>query len=178
MDGAKPIAAVQGATTLVIQKLFEAFAASLQPRVRVAGVIEEDPEDGAGDGGAAQLRSLVDGATFPLFQDLGPSSAACGLDADSVVTACEAVRRDVAAGCDLLVLSKFGKLEAERSGLADAFAAGVESRTPILTSVSPRYDAPWRAFADPLFVMLPPDLAAIRCWWDSAALYGGDRAGS
>jgi hypothetical protein len=178
MMGAKPIAAVQGATSVLIQQLFREFAASLQPHARIVGVVEEDPEAGAGDGGAAALRSLVDGSTYPLFQDLGPSSTACGLDASSVAAACEAVRRDLAAGCDLLVLSKFGKLEAERGGLAAAFAAGVERQTPILTSVAARYDAAWQAFAAPLFVFLPPDLTAIRRWWESAALYADNGAGS
>jgi hypothetical protein len=171
MTAAKPIAAVQGGTSAEIQRLLQAFVAELQPATRIAGVIEEDPD---GDG---RLRSLTDGRAFPIFQDLGSSSCACGLDAGSVASACEAVRRDVAAGCDLLVLSKFGKLEAERSGLAGAFTAAVETRTPILTSVGSKYDAPWRAFAAPLFVMLRPELAAVRQWWAGAALYGERAAG-
>lgn len=159
----KPIAVVQGASSPEVQALFRRFVASLHPATRVAGVIE--------DGEAEQLRSLVDGRAFALFQDLGPSSTACSLDSESLTLACEAVRRDVVAGCDLVVLSKFGKLEAERAGLAAAFAAAVETQTPVLTSVAPKFDAQWRAFAAPLFVVLPPDEAAIRSWWrDAAAL--------
>jgi uncharacterized protein DUF2478 len=86
-----------------------------------------------------------------------------------VVTACEAVRRDVLAGCDLLVLSKFGKLEAQRSGLLAAFVAGVEAQIPILTSVAPKFDAQWAAFAAPMFAVLPPERAAIERWWRSVA---------
>ena len=66
------------------------------------------------------------------------------------------------------MLSKFGKLEAERSGLSAAFAAGVEARIPILTSVAPKFDAQWRTFASPLFEMLPPQMAAIEAWWRRA----------
>jgi hypothetical protein len=166
---AKPIAAVQGGTTPQIQAVFRAFLASLQPHGRVAGVIEESPTASDADDGDAWLRNLVDGRVFPLFQDLGPNSTACGLDAGSVVSACEAVRRDIAAGCDLVVLSKFGRLEAERSGLADAFAAAVEVQAPVLTSVSPKFAAPWAAFAAPLFVVLPPQLHALQAWWRSVS---------
>jgi hypothetical protein len=169
MIAPKMIGAVQGAASSRIQALFQEFAASLRPGLRIAGLVEEPAPANAGGAGTSQLRSLADGRIYPIFQELGPSSTACGLDAESVVTACEAVRRDLGAGCDLLVLSKFGKLEAERTGLADAFAAGVATQTPILTSVSPKYELPWRAFAAPLFVTLPADLAAIRRWWDAAA---------
>ncbi|WP_312163291.1 DUF2478 domain-containing protein [Phenylobacterium sp.] len=161
-DLARPIAVVRGAPTPAIQSLFCAFAQRLGPRVRVAGVVEEEPGEGE-----AQLRSLVDGRRFPVFQELGGGSTACGLDAGSIVTACEAVRQDIAAGCDLVVLSKFGRLEAERTGLSDAFAAGLAARTPILTSVAQKFDPVWSAFAAPLYVVLPPDLAAIEGWWRS-----------
>lgn len=165
MTEPKPIAVVQGAPSAEIQALFWSFAASLRPGARIAGVIEESPP-----GGDAQLRSLLGDRVYPVFQDLGPRSTACSLDSESVTLACEAVRRDIVAGCHLVVLSKFGKLEAEAGGgLAGAFAAAVESQTPILTSVAPKFDAQWRAFAEPLFVVLPPEEAAIRAWWRRAA---------
>lgn len=164
-DLVQPIAVVQGAASADIQALLWSFAVSLRPAARVVGMIEETPL-----GGDARLRSLADDRIYPLFQDLGPSSTACSLDSESLTLACEAVRRDIAGGCELVVLSKFGKLEAEEgSGLAAAFAAAVETQTPILTSVAPKFDAPWRAFADPLFVMLPAQEAAIRAWWRRVA---------
>ncbi|CAN7416670.1 DUF2478 domain-containing protein [Phenylobacterium sp. LjRoot164] len=155
-----PIAVVRGAPTPQVQALFAAFVERLGPRVRVAGVVEEEPAPGH-----AQLRSLADGRRFEVFQALGRGSKACSVDAGSIVTACEAVRGDIAAGCDLVVLSKFGRLESERTGLSDAFAAGLEAQVPILTSVAPKFDPIWAAFAAPLFVMLPPQLEALDAWW-------------
>ena len=130
-----PIAGVRGAPTAQVQALFSAFVERLGPGARVAGVVEDEPAPGH-----AQLRSLADGRRFEVFQALGRGSSACSVDAGSIVTACEAVRGDIAAGCDLVVLSKFGRLESERTGLSEAFAAG-------------------------LFVMLPPRLDAIEAWW-------------
>jgi hypothetical protein len=159
----KLIAAVQGGTTSEIQALFRAFAASLEPAIRLRGLIEEDgPENER-----AQLRSLSDGRRYRIFGAAEPKATdcGCGLDEDSIVSACEAVCRDIAEGCDLLVLNKFAKLEAERTGLADAFAAGVAGQIPILTSVAPKFDEAWSNFAAPLFVKLPPNLPAIQAWW-------------
>jgi hypothetical protein len=58
------------------------------------------------------------------------------------LTAAGAVRRDIAAGCELVVLSKFGKLEAAGEGLAPAFKAALDARLPLLTSVSPLWKTP------------------------------------
>jgi hypothetical protein len=100
-----------------------------------------------------------------MFQDLGPGSTACRIDPAGVLLAGEAVRRDIAAGCDLVVLNRFAKLEAERQGLMSAFAAAVEAGVPLLTSVSPVFQGAWERFAAPLFVMLPPEPEKIDGWW-------------
>lgn len=163
IEPSKPIAVVRGATSPEIQGLFSTFVDSIRSEARVVGVVEDYSRGSARKD--ADLRSLADAHSRPIFQDLGERSTACSVDADSVAMACEAVRRDIAAGCDLVVLSKFAKLEAGRCGLSDAFVAALDAQAPILTSVAPKFDAQWAAFAAPLFVILPPQLAAIRAWW-------------
>ena len=159
----KTIAVVTGASTEEVQALLAAIA--LRVGGRVAGVVEENPDAAARGRGGAKLRSLRTGQDFPIFQDLGPSSLACRLDAGGVVAACAQVEQDIAAGCDLVVLSKFAKLESERSGLMPAFAAAMAAHVPILTSVSPKFAEAWDRFADPLFVVLPAREAAVMDWW-------------
>jgi hypothetical protein len=133
---------------------------------RIAGVIEIPGDAAGGDCGLARLHNVTDGRRFTLFQDLGPGSTACAVDPGGVAEACAAVCRDIAAGCDLVVLSKFGKLEAENgSGLLAAFAAAMEAEVPIVTAVSPNRFAPWDAFAAPYYAMINPSLAAIAAWW-------------
>jgi hypothetical protein len=165
-DPVKPIAAIRGGASEQIQALLAEFAAGLAPDARVAGVLERQRR---GVVGADPLLCTFEGRRFELFQDLGPSSTACSLDSASVVAACAAVLEEISQGCDLLILSKFGKLEAERSGLAAAFAAAVEAEVPILTSVAPKFDAEWSAFAAPLFEFLPPERRAIETWWRKIA---------
>jgi hypothetical protein len=99
--------------------------------------------------GAGYLRSIANGARYSMFQDLGPGSTACRIDPAGVLLAGEAVRRDIAAGCDLVLLNRFAKLEAERQGLMSAFVAAVEAQVPLLTSVSPAFQGAWERFAAP-----------------------------
>ena len=166
MDRAvKTIAAVQGASSAVVRDMFRALVARWQSSVRIAGVLEEHHGEDDQVCGAGYLRSIASGARYSMFQDLGPGSRACRIDPTGVLLASEAVRRDIAAGCDLVLLNRFAKLEAERQGLMSAFAAAVEAQVPLLTSVSPVFQGPWERFAAPLFVVLPADPEAIDRWW-------------
>ena len=113
-----------------------------------------------------RLHNIGDGRRFALFQDLGSGSTSCAVDPGGVADACAAVCNDISAGCDLVVLSKFGKLEAENgSGLLAAFVAALESGVPVVTSVSPNRLAQWDAFAAPYYETIEPSLDAIAAWW-------------
>lgn len=163
----QPIAIVRGAASTVIQQLFRDFVARQPSTLRIAGLVEsgncKEPADG-------RLLNIADGRTFALFQELGVGSEACALDAENVVDAGNRVCADIAQGCDLVVLNKFGKLEAEnRSGLIPAFAAAIEAGIPILTSVSPKYAGAWSAFAAPMYAVLPPEMGELDAWWKAAS---------
>jgi glutathione S-transferase len=114
------IAVVRGASNATIQEIFQSLADEWSRSARVAGVLAE--HHGLADRAcsAGFLRSILTGERFPIFQDLGPGSTTCHLDGGAMLSATEAVQRDIAAGCDLVLLNKFGKLEAANSGLADA----------------------------------------------------------
>jgi hypothetical protein len=163
---AKPIAIVQGASSAAIQELFRAFVSRIS--AHVAGVLEEATDAPARACGPGRLLSLTDGCGYSLFQELGEGSGACALDPEGVILAGEAVRRDVARGCDLVLLSKFGKLEAENhAGLIPAFIAAIDAGVPVLTSVSPKYADAFAAFAAPFYTVLPAEAQAIDAWWNT-----------
>lgn len=95
---ASKIAVVQGAPSAVVQELFRSLAERWRPSVRLVGVLAED--HGLPDRRciAGYLRSLVDGARYPIFQDLGPGSG-CHLSGDRAVVAappCAATSRRAA----------------------------------------------------------------------------------
>lgn len=166
---AHPIAALHGAESAEIQRLLAQCAELWRERVKVVGVIEVPQDCSACMPG--RLLNLADGSLRPIFQDLGPGAAGCLLDAGALVAAGERVRRDIAAGCDFVILSKFGKLEAEEgSGFRAAFSDAIEAGVPVLTSVSPRFMAAWEGFAAPFFEMLPAGDPGALAHWCAASL--------
>jgi hypothetical protein len=166
MDGPfKKIAVVQGVPSAQVQQLFQTLVGRWQPSARLAGVVAEDHGLADRACSAGFLRSLGNSERFPIFQDLGPGSTTCHLAEAGALAAANAVRRDIAAGCDLVLLNKFGKLEAGGGGLRDAFGAAMEAGVPVLTAVSAGFAGAWESFAAPLFVVVPADADRIDAWW-------------
>jgi Protein of unknown function (DUF2478) len=162
------IAAIQGAPNPVIQDAMWRFARRWSDRgVIIAGLIEAVDPAPAPSRRATSLKNLCTGETYRLFQDLGPLASACHLDGSGIMAACVTICREIERGCDLVVLNKFGQLEALRTGLTDAFAMAVEHDIPILTAVSPTYNAAWEAFSSPLGITLPAVDAALDNWWQA-----------
>jgi hypothetical protein len=163
----KSIAVVRGASRARVQEVFRALAERWRLSVRLAGLVAE--EHGLADRAcsAGFLRNIGSGERFSIFQDLGPGSTACHLDETGTLTAADGVRRDIAVGCDLVLLSKFGKLEAEERGLFGAFQAALDAHIPLLTSVSPPFEEPWKRLVGQSFSILPADPDAIGVWWQA-----------
>jgi Protein of unknown function (DUF2478) len=163
-DTTKIIAVVRGSSNAEIQAIFRALADKWRPDVGLAGLVAENHGLADRHCQAGYLRNLTTGARFSIFHDLGPGAAMCHLDGTGAVAAAAGVQRDIAAGCDLVLLNKFGKLEAAGDGLAGAFRAAITAGLPLLTSVSPAHDEAWRRFVDREFAVLPEDPGAIDLW--------------
>jgi hypothetical protein len=158
------IAVIRGASRAEVQHVFRTLVERWRTSLRLAGVIAEDHDLPGRACSAGYLRNVATAERFSIFADLGPGAAACHLDGAGVLSAAQSVRRDIAAGCDLVLLSKFGKLEAAGEGLAGAFTAAIEARVPLVTSVSPVLEEAWTRTAGPSFVILPADPIAIDAW--------------
>jgi hypothetical protein len=163
--GFKRIAVVRGAPSAAIQAMFRALVDRWRPPVRIAGVIAEDHGLPGRKCRAGYLRSITSGTRYPIFQDPGPGGEACHLEEEGALAAAAAVEKDIVAGCDLVLLSKFGKLEAAGHGLAEAFTMALAVDLPLLTSVSPAFETAWRAFVAPHFDILPVEVEPIETWW-------------
>lgn len=160
------IAALQGAPGETIQTILSQFAEGLKrDGFRVAGVVEISQCDEDGACKHLAVRDLTSKSVIKFSQDLGAGSTACNLDPSGLAKACEAVERAIEDGADVVVLSKFGKLEAARGGLCDAFRAAILADLPIVTTVSPLLADEWAQFAGDLSNKLPPTLDALGAWW-------------
>lgn len=165
------IAALESKSSAETQALLGALACSWRAAgLRVAGAVQENTPLTPGGPQTKALRDLATGGLHPVLQDLGPGSTACCVDPGGLAAACAAIQRAVQQGCDVVIISKFGKLEAERGGLLDAFGAAIEFDVPVVTSVSPRVMEEWAEFAGPLAAFVAPEIAAIERW--RAALAG------
>jgi hypothetical protein len=172
-QAANAIGIVRGTSSDEVQGIFQTLVERWRPACRLAGLIAK--HHGLADRAcsAGFLRSVTSGERFSIFHDLGPGSAECHLDGTEALSAANAVQRDIAAGCDLVVLSKFGKPEASGNGLFGAFKAALQTQIPLLTSVSPAYEKQWEELAGGLYVVLPADLDRISAWRQSIAKASG-----
>jgi len=163
------IAALSGNKSVSNQTLLADFVQKRRADgLRIAGLFEV-PEPG--QGGACGRLSVVDiatGARIAISQNLGPGSTACNLDPQGVAEACAAAQRAIQAGADLVILSKFGKLEAARGGLCDAFAAAINAELPIVTTVNPVLRKDWTLFAGDLSDDVSASAEALEAWWSAA----------
>jgi hypothetical protein len=150
------IAAIRGASNRAIQEAMWRFARRWSDRgVRIAGLLETFAESDRPAQKALRLQNIRSGESYPLFQNLGPMSTACHLEGSGIVAACVGICAEIDTGCDLVILSKLGQLEALRSGLMEAFIKAVGREIPVLTAVSPAYAGPWN------------EDCALDTWWCS-----------
>lgn len=163
------LAAVRFVPEDSIDALLGSVAEALVARgLRVSGALQvlSDP---AAEGCQCDidLRSIADGRLFRISQSLGRGSEGCRLDPAGLGACAAALEREVAAGCDLLILNRFGKGEAEGRGFRDLIGQAMLAEIPVLTAVRDSYAADWAAFGRETACNLPPDPAAILAWFEN-----------
>jgi hypothetical protein len=171
----KRIAAVQGTQSPLIQTTLLGFARHLREQgFRVAGVVEISPCEDQGRCKSLSVQDLASGSSYPITQKLGIGSEACNLDPGGLALACGAIEDAIQKGVDVVVLSKFGKLEAARSGLCDAFRAAMLADIPVVTAVSPPVSEDWDRFAGDLSEFVDARMTALIAWWETQRTLVGD----
>lgn len=165
MTTSRTIAYIANRAGLDSQALLSAAAAQWRAAgIRAVGVLAENSQT-AGVCSAGFLRDLASGRRFSIQLDAPPAGSDCHLDAMGMEDAGAGLLAQI-PDADIVVFSKFGKLEAARQGLWTAFAAAVAAGKPLLTTVSPRHMESWNASA-PAALRLDGDAAAIAQWWNT-----------
>lgn len=111
-----------------------------------------------------EVEELASGAVLQLSEDRGPGARGCRLDRGALSEAAALLMRALDRKLDVLVLNKFGKVEAEGRGLRDAIAAAAALGVPMLVGVPFRNLDQWRAFAGDLAEECSSDRAPIERW--------------
>lgn len=169
-DAPKRLAALVFSPEQPVDALIADFIADAQRAgCRVAGVRQIDS---AADDctGAVQAVDIGSGARFRLMQDLGSGAGACRVDPAAIARVGQIVGAAVAARPDLIVVNRFGKLEAEeKDGVVAEIGAAVAAGVPVLVAVSQRFLPAWNDFASGLDAQLPCARAALDQWWRDVA---------
>lgn len=163
MDLRTPIARVAGLNSAAVQILFKQCITGWQAAgLRVAGLIEETHGLTDRTCNAGRLRNIVSGQLYSIYLDTPKAGTSCHIDSNGAEKAGSSVLGDI-SDCDLVVLSKFGKLEAAKGGLIGAFDAAIAIGAPLLTTVSEKHQTAWQKFA-PQASVLAADQSEICVW--------------
>lgn len=139
---------------------------------RVGGVVQGKAEDGKG----LALTDLGSGSIRPISQNLGPLSTSCKLDTSAMAEITGDLERQIDAGLDLVILSRFGIREIEGGGFRSLFGRAMLADTPLLTGVRVEHAAAWAVFHGGLGVDLPPDEAEVLAWAKAVVLEAAQAA--
>jgi hypothetical protein len=146
-------------------RLLREFVQDLTTRgYRVVGLLQTRLDDGG-----AAVTVLPTGETIALAQRRGPLSARptpCDL-----AEAAARIDALIQPGADLVVINRFGKLEAEGAGLIDEIARALGSDIPVLVAVPEFRFSEWLSFCRGMGVKLPCRSGSLQGWW-SAMIVG------
>jgi len=96
------------------------------------------------------LEDLGSGEQIEISQDRGPLARGCMLAMPQLMHALELATRSLDDACDLLVINKFGKTEAEGGGFRPLIVEAMNRGVPVLIAVPACNLESWRHFAQGL----------------------------
>lgn len=154
------------------EALVRRFVTELRLRgFQVGGLIQETTWGSDDHKTDMDVIELDSGRRLSITQDLGSGSTSCSLDLTALAEASGAIRRAVATESDLVMASKFGKIEKEGRGLAAEILSTMVAGAPLLTTVPSAMIEDWLAFTGGRGQLLMPDIGALWRWWGAHHLY-------
>lgn len=159
------LAAIEFAQDEAADALLEDVARQLQKRgIKVAGLIQRAQSEEGQCCGAVFVEDIVSAKRWQIMQPLGQHARGCRLNPQEMVNVSVWALNELQKKPDILFLNRFGKGEAEGSGLRSVFEAASLDGIPVLTSVKETYRPAWDDFAAGLSVSLSPELSDVLSW--------------
>lgn len=121
-----------------------------------------------------QIKDVRRGELFAISQALGPGSQACSLDPAALAQASAVLRLAQNEAADLVLVNRFGAMEASGRGFAAEMLALMSEGQALLTVVSAQYQQAWLAFTGTAGGLLPVEETAIVDW--ALAVYAASRS--
>ncbi len=110
---------------------------------------------------------LHEGELVPLAEDARTCDAGCRLDAARLAGVATRLSDAMTRGSDLLIINRFGRTEAEGSGLAGLIVRALDADIPVLIAVPEYRFAALIKFSDGMNVRLACRRDALDRWWRS-----------
>jgi hypothetical protein len=148
---------------LIDDCLSEAVALMQARGLRLAGTVRAMPVNTNAHPCDTDIRILPDGPLHRISQPLGQGSRGCRLDTGAI----EGVAADVEArlaGCDVLVVNKFGKQECLGRGLRPAIVRALDLGVPVIVGVNGLNLQAFLEFVDGLATRLDARAACVAAW--------------
>ena len=111
-----------------------------------------------------KLEELGSGAILQISEYRGEGSRGCRLDLGALYDATALLLASIERRPAILILNKFGKVEAEGGGLREVLAKAIDYEIPLMVGVPLRNLEPWRAFAGDLSLEIKQGEASIDPW--------------
>ena len=166
IDNHLPIAAIVHQSAEAADEPLQAFIQYAQEQGQVVlGVVQAPEEVSYAYRSKMGIIDLSNGHYTSISQDLGAHNTSCCLDSEAVSNASVILQKARTQNPDLLIVNRFGKLEAEGEGFADEMLEIMSLGIPMITVVATRFLDAWRAFSGGLGTELAADLAQIQDWY-------------
>lgn len=148
--------------------LEQIVAAKLADGLRVRGALQSRGEvNGECHCADMDLHLVGSGKVYRISQTLGNGSSGCRLHPGKLAQCATELEQQVEAGCDLLIVNRFGKGESEGRGFRDLISKAVLLGIPVLTAARDIYLDAWDTFSGDLGTQLPFDAKSVDVWLDN-----------
>ncbi|KFE36268.1 DUF2478 domain-containing protein [Thioclava atlantica] len=160
-----PIASLRcpgrGDTDLLLSRFAQE---AMEAGLRVRGTVQINTERAKNHACDMDIKVLPDGPVLLISQALGSGSRGCRLNPEALETAVEAVARTLDDGADLLIINKFGKMEAEGRGFREVIAHAIAREIPVLVGLNGLNQDAFAEFTGGAVEPLSPEIGALHRW--------------
>jgi hypothetical protein len=138
--------------------------------VRTAGLLQLDSWTDQFDGRVVRTVVLSSREVVPVDHERSLGATGCGLDCRKLASIAKMIEAAIQEGADLVVINRFGKLEATGKGLIELIQQSADADIPVLIAVPEHRFAGWIKYSAGMSVRLPCRRAALDRWWKSVAM--------
>lgn len=165
MKIAYTMSAGRGDTDLLLYSLAEILKSE---GFHTCGVVQINSHCGEDRPCDMDVQVLPDGPMVRISQSLGPNARGCRLDPSALETAVAHVSERLHSGCDILIVNKFGKHEADGRGFRPVIAEALGLDIPVLVGLNRLNKDAFLKFSDGLAEQVPSTQDALRAWVSEA----------